>query len=88
MRSQLARKPENTYHHVYWERLQKLNYDFLARPLEESIGIALRFTLSVPGVSTAIVGTTSKANAQKNLEIAEKGDLPDETVASARAIPA
>src|SRR5438094_9209997 len=36
--------PESTYQHTYWERLQKLNYDFLSRPLEESIAIALRFT--------------------------------------------
>ncbi len=38
--------------------------------------IALRFTLGVAGVSTAIVGTTKLANAKKNVEIASKGPLP------------
>src|SRR5438132_3694827 len=49
-------KPINSYHHQYYERLRKLNFDFLGND-EESIAIALRFVLSVPEVQTAIVGT-------------------------------
>ncbi len=38
--------------------------------------IALRFTLSQPGVHVAIVGTTQPANARRNLEAAARGPLP------------
>ena len=40
--------------------------------------IALRFTLSQPGVHTAIAGTTSLANAKANLAAVEEGPLSDE----------
>lgn len=46
--------------------------------------IALRFTLSQPGVTTAIVGTTRLENALKNLDYAARGPLPAETVATIR----
>jgi aryl-alcohol dehydrogenase-like predicted oxidoreductase len=43
-------KPMSSYHHEYWERLCKLKYDFLdSSDLEKAIGVAVRFTLSVPG---------------------------------------
>ena len=47
--------------------------------------IALRFTLSHPAVTTAIVGTTRTANAERNLEIVSKGALPEKIVAALRA---
>jgi len=46
--------------------------------------LALRFTLSLPGVSAAIVGTTNPENAKKNLAAAEKGPLAAETVRKIR----
>jgi len=68
-------KPINSYHHEYYERLRKLNFDFLGND-EESIAIPLRFVLSVPGVQTAIVGTTKPERCQQNARLLESGPLP------------
>ena len=71
-------RPRDSYHHEYWERLRRLNYAFLRnRPLEESVSIALRFTLSVPGVQTAIVGTTNPERWQQNVRMIEAGPLSE-----------
>ena len=69
------RRPADPYVHPYWERLRKLNYDFLQGELSKAIAVALRFTLSVPGVHTAIVGTTKPERIQENFTVAEKGPL-------------
>jgi aryl-alcohol dehydrogenase-like predicted oxidoreductase len=78
-------KPIDSYPHIYWERLQKLRYDFIRHlPLEESIAHALRFTLSVPGVHTAIVGTTKPERWQENARFVEEGLLPQAEFAAIR----
>jgi aryl-alcohol dehydrogenase-like predicted oxidoreductase len=71
-------KPIDSYHHVYWDRLSKLDYDFIRQgPLEKSIAHALRFTLSVPGVHTAIVGTTKPERWLQNAKVIEAGPLSE-----------
>ena len=73
---QSGHKPIDSYHHVYWGRLDKLRYDFIRHlPLEGSIAHALRFSLSVPGVHTAIVGTTKPERWQENARLVEEGLL-------------
>ena len=52
-----GRKPDS-YEAPYWSRLRALDFPFLRAGPEASVATALRFTLSVPGVHTAIVGTT------------------------------
>jgi aryl-alcohol dehydrogenase-like predicted oxidoreductase len=71
-------KPIDSYHHAYWDRLSKLHYDFIRQgPLEKSIAHALRFTLSVPGVHTAIVGTTNPERWLQNAKVIEAGPLSE-----------
>jgi aryl-alcohol dehydrogenase-like predicted oxidoreductase len=46
--------------------------------------LALRFTLSQPGVHCAIIGTTNPDNARANITHAEKGPLPQDAVSKVR----
>lgn len=73
-----SEKPKEAYHHAYWDRIQKLQFDFLKQPLSESIGTALRFTLSIPGVTTAIVGTTKPGRWSENAKQVRQGNLSTE----------
>jgi aryl-alcohol dehydrogenase-like predicted oxidoreductase len=68
--------PENSYHRPYWDRLQKLNYDFLRADPSRAAAIALRFTVNLPGVCTAIVGTTKPGRWRENAAALEAGPLP------------
>jgi len=77
-------KPADAYHHVYWERLQELAYPFLRQSLDTSIATALRFTLSLPGVHTAIVGTANPGRWRQNAAMLEAGPLPAEELAAIR----
>jgi aryl-alcohol dehydrogenase-like predicted oxidoreductase len=77
------------YAQPYADRLAKMKLD------PASLGItgprdlawpelALRFTLSQMGVNSAIIGTTNPDNIRRNIEIANKGPLPEQTVQKIR----
>ena len=68
-------KPPEAYHHEYWNRIQKLQFDFLSKGLEQATATALRFTLSIDGIDTLIVGTTKPQRWQENAKYVAEGNL-------------
>jgi aryl-alcohol dehydrogenase-like predicted oxidoreductase len=70
-------KPD-AYYQPYWERLHQLDYDFLRTNSGHDVATALRFTLSVDGVHTAIVGTTKPDRWKQNAELLRAGLLDRE----------
>jgi aryl-alcohol dehydrogenase-like predicted oxidoreductase len=71
-------KPTDSYHHEYWDRIQKLRYEFLDKSLEEATATALRFTLSINGIDTMIVGTTKPGRWSENAKYIAEGNLSGE----------
>src|SRR5262245_11245597 len=80
-----GQKPAESYHHTYWDRLKRLDYDFLKNDLQNSISTALRFTLSQEGVATAIVGTTKPDRWRENADLLGEGPLDAANIAKIRA---
>ena len=88
---QYTRRPES-YYADYWMRLRKLDYPFLRDGAgatgttgSNPIATALRFTVSVPGVHTAIVGTTKPERWQTNASLLGDGVLPQKDFEAIRA---
>ncbi|HEV8379201.1 MAG TPA: aldo/keto reductase [Tepidisphaeraceae bacterium] len=77
------------YAKTYTDRFAKMGLKieelgFKGKPEEVWPEIALRFTLSIEGVRSAIIGTTRPENAEKNIQYAEKGPLPPDVVKKIR----
>jgi aryl-alcohol dehydrogenase-like predicted oxidoreductase len=79
-----ARKPAEPYYQTYWSRLRALRYPFITADPDAAVGVALRFTLAVPGVHTAIVGTTRPERWQQNAALLRR-PLPARTFDAIRA---
>lgn len=71
-----SQRPDFSYHQEYWDRFQKLRFDFLDGDPRLAVATALRFTLSVPEVHTAIVGTKKSGRWRENAEFWKAGPLP------------
>jgi aryl-alcohol dehydrogenase-like predicted oxidoreductase len=72
------------YSRVYRRRLRRLDFDFLNRKGRVAVGTALRFTLTVPGVHSAIVGTSKVSRYETNAALAAQGALPPTVYESIR----
>jgi aryl-alcohol dehydrogenase-like predicted oxidoreductase len=79
-----AKKPAEPYYQPYWTRLRALGPDLLGDG-DEAAATALRFTLAVPGVHTAIVGTTRPERWHANAALLRSGALPQPEYARIRA---
>lgn len=80
------RMDEAEYPYVYWKRLNELKYRFLSENKSEAVGQALRFTLTTPGVHTAIVGTQNPDRWLQNAKLLDEGALPKELYEEIRGI--
>lgn len=74
-------RPVGHYAEMYWERFRKMNIDPAEFPWDE---LALRFAAFCTGVSTAIVGTASIDNLERNIALANRGPLSEELVSQIR----
>jgi aryl-alcohol dehydrogenase-like predicted oxidoreductase len=70
-----TQEPTDPVDQLYWERLRKLNYDFLNGNSTSIASIAQRFTMTVPGVDIVLVGTTNPDHMRYNISILKEGPL-------------
>jgi len=69
-----SEQPYGNYCEQYWLRWKKMNLDFDIEPNE----LFLRFSAFANGVDCIITGTSNIKNLKKNLQLVEKGPLPEE----------
>lgn len=70
-------RPDNSYVVEYWERMRALGYQFGNGKPEAFGEMALRFTYSVPGVHTMIVGTKVPGRWKENAQVLAQGLLSE-----------
>lgn len=85
-----GQKPIDSYQHEYWQRLSTLDFEFLDHVdqpanLATTISIALRFTLGLPGVHCAIVGTKKPDRWKENAKMLEADPLSESEFQAIRA---
>lgn len=73
------------YAKTYTERFEQMGVKPQDLGFNDWPELALRFTLSQSGVTTAIIGTTNRANAMANLAAAGKGQLDAGVIEQIRA---
>lgn len=70
-----SERPYGNYCEEYWHRWKTMALDAAGLDWQE---LAIRFSAYAPGVSCAIVGTTSLQHLRHNVEQVDKGPLPPE----------
>jgi len=82
---QILDRPKDSYVVPYWERLKILAYpQFVGANVQGGVETALKFTWTVPGVSSAIVGTTSPERLLRNIGVADLPKLAAESFETIR----
>ncbi|WP_374512926.1 aldo/keto reductase [Niveibacterium sp.] len=77
-----AERPAGDYCEEYWLRWRAMEASNFGHPWGE---IAIRFAVSIPGVSSAIVGTANLANLAQNVDWFGIGPLPAYQLGNLRA---
>ncbi len=69
-------QPSGEYCENYWHRMREMNLKF-DLPWDE---VALRFALYSSGATSSLIGTTNQKHLEQNINLADKGALPDDIV--------
>ncbi|HEY0758731.1 MAG TPA: aldo/keto reductase [Acidisarcina sp.] len=78
-------RPPSSYDQPYWYRLNELSYPFIMKSLAFAVATALQFTLSVPGVHSALVGTSKESRWQENRAMLDANKMSAEEFAAIRS---
>jgi len=65
-------RPDGHGHAIYWDRMQEFGLKLSAAEWHQ---LALRFTISIPGVGSLITGTSDIEHIKENLKLIDQGPL-------------